>query len=92
MIRITSEGVFVLSEQEKWTKAKALLQEVLDMLDADSDNLDRKRLEQIRGFLGYVTPTYPCMIPYLIGLHLIMDGWRKNRDGSGWQLAMRELQ
>jgi hypothetical protein len=83
--------VFVLSEQEKWIKAKALLREVLDMLDADSERLDRKRLEQIRGFLGYVTRTYPCMIPYMMGLHLTIDGWRKNRDGGGWQLTMREL-
>jgi hypothetical protein len=31
------------------------------------------------------------MIPYLIGLHLTIDGWRKNRNGSGWRLAMRKL-
>jgi hypothetical protein len=91
VIRITDEGVFVLSEQEKWIKAKALLREVLDMLDEDSERLDRKRLEQIREFLGYVTRTYPCMIPYMMGLHLTIDGWRKNRDGGGWRLTMREL-
>jgi hypothetical protein len=48
------DGVFVLTSQEKWDKAKALLAEVIEMLDADPENLSRMRLEQIRGFLMYV--------------------------------------
>jgi hypothetical protein len=84
-------GVCVLSVEEKWRKSKVLLQEVLDLLEEDPKNLPRKRLEQIRGFLGYVTRTYPCMVPYLIGLHLTIDGWRKNRDERGWRLALSQL-
>jgi hypothetical protein len=61
------------------------------MLEDDPTRLSRKRLEQIRGFLIYVTRTYPCMVPYLIGLHLTIDGWRGNRDEGGWRLALSKL-
>jgi hypothetical protein len=43
-------------------------------------------LEQIRGLLIYVTRTYPGMVPYLIGMHMTIDGWRDNRQKSGWRL------
>jgi hypothetical protein len=75
VIRVTADGVFILSDEEKWRKAKDLLHEVLALLESDPENLPRKRLEQIRGFLVYVTRTYPCTVPYLIGLHLTIDGW-----------------
>jgi hypothetical protein len=91
VIRVSDEGVFVLSDEEKWRKAKVLLQEVLVLLKEDPTHLPRKRLEQIRGFLVYVTRTYPCIVPYLIGLHLTINGWRKNCDDDGWRLALSEL-
>jgi hypothetical protein len=91
VVRASEKGVFVLLDEEKWRKSKVLLQEVLVLLEDDSEHLLRKRLEQIRGFLVYVTRTYPCMVPYLIGLHLTIDGWRKNRDERGWRLALSEL-
>jgi hypothetical protein len=75
VVRVSDAGAFVLSDEEKWRKAKVQLQEVLDMLEDDPTRLSRKRLEQIRGFLIYDTRTYPCMVPYLIGLHLTIDGW-----------------
>jgi hypothetical protein len=51
VIKTTKDGVFVLTSQEKWTKAKDHLKEVWEMLENDPDKLSRKRLEQIRGFL-----------------------------------------
>jgi hypothetical protein len=69
----------VLASEDKWTKAKALLEEVQDMLDADPTLMSRLRLEQIRGFLIYVTHTYPCMVPYLISFHMTIDSWRPDR-------------
>jgi hypothetical protein len=91
VVRANADGVFVLSDQEKWDKAKGLLQEVLDLIAEDPTSLPRKRLEQVRGFLIYVTRTYPCMIPYLIGLHMTIDGWRQNRDLEGWRLSTGDL-
>jgi hypothetical protein len=91
VVRVNSDGVFVLSDEEKWIKAKKLMHEVLDLLEEDSEDLPRHRLEQIRGFLVYVTRTYLCMVSYLIGLHMTIDSWRGNRDGDGWRLSTQDL-
>ncbi len=40
---------------------KRLLQEMKELLDSQPDELPRKRLEEIRGFLNYVTQTYNAM-------------------------------
>jgi hypothetical protein len=80
VIRTGPDGVFVLTSQEKWDKAKALLGEVIEMLDADPEKLCQKRLEQIRGFLMYVTRTYVGMAPYMTGFHMTIDSWRRGRD------------
>lgn len=53
--------------------------------------VDRKRLEQIRGFLIYVSRTYPWMPPYLKGLHLTIDSWRPGRNEQGFKLKASEL-
>jgi hypothetical protein len=92
VVRANADGLFVLSNEAKWNKApKGLLQEVLDLIAGDPTSLPRKRLKQVRGFLIYVTRTYPCMIPYLIGLHMTIDGWRPNRDLEGWRLSTGDL-
>jgi hypothetical protein len=50
----------------------------------DSNNMCRQRLEEIRGFLVYVIRTYIGLAPYLIGIHMTIDGWRAGRDSEGW--------
>lgn len=79
----TEGGVFALVSEDKWLKAKAQIMELEELLDTRPDDLPRKRLEQIWGFLGYVTQTYRYMTPYLNGLHMGIDGWRDNRDDEG---------
>ena len=79
----TEGGVFALVSDEKWAKAKAQISELDELLDCQPDSLPRKRLEQIRGFLNYVTQTYKPLIPYLNGLYMAIDGWRDNRDDLG---------
>jgi hypothetical protein len=86
VLRTDQEGVFVYVSQDKWLKTKALLAEVMGLIQADPTRISRKRLEQVHGFLQYVTRTYSGMNPYLIGFHLMIDGWRKNRDEDGWKL------
>ena len=44
-----------------------------------------KEMERRRGFLLYVTRTYPSMVPYLKGIHLTLDSWRPQRDMEGWK-------
>jgi hypothetical protein len=47
-----------------------------------------KNLESIRGFLVYVSRTYPEMVPYLKGIHLTLDSWRTGRALSGWKIEV----
>jgi hypothetical protein len=91
VIQVIDGGVSVLSDADKWNKAKELLKEVALMLGANPEVMCRKRLEQIRGFLTYVTRTYPCMIPYLIGFHMTIDFLRANRGKDGWRLLSEDL-
>jgi hypothetical protein len=67
VVKTDNQGVYVLAAEAKWTKAKALLVELRNMMEEKGGAMCRKRLKQIRGFLIYVTRTYPGMVPYLIG-------------------------
>ena len=49
--------------------------------------LKHKLLARKRGFLIYITQTYPLMVPYLKGIHLTLVDWlRPGRDGEGWRI------
>jgi hypothetical protein len=86
IVRTGEAGVFLLISGDKWDKTKVMLQEMLDMVQNNPGKMLRKRLEQIRGFLNYVAQTYTRLRPYLIGVHMTIDGWRPNRDSEGWRL------
>ena len=91
-VEATKEGVYVTVSQERWTKAKRYIGEIEDELAAsENQTLDFKPLERKRGFLIYVTRTYPAMVPYLKGIHQTLDSWRTNRDSDGWKLSAKEL-
>jgi len=47
---------------------------------------NHKDLEQKRGFLVYITRTYPSLTPFLKGIHLTLDSWRAGRDSEGWRI------
>jgi hypothetical protein len=83
----TDDGVVgVLVSQDKWEKGQRLADELWEMAEGYANEgalLDRKRLESIRGFLLYLTRTYPNMTPHLKGLHLSIDGWLAVRKGRG---------
>ena len=50
-----------------------------------------RRLIDIRGFLNYVTRTYPWMNPYLKEFHLTIDGSRGGRTLQGWCYTSPEV-
>ena len=50
---------------------------------------DYKEMQQGRGFLVHVTLTYPTLVPFLKGVHLNLDSWRKGRDEEGWKKDKR---
>ena len=60
-----------------------MVTEVQAMMDANPEGLSSKHLEQIRGFLQYVTQTYTSLTSFLIGFHMTIDVWRCGRDPDG---------
>ena len=90
VISTDGEGVFVTVSQEKWEKSQGMIADTIAEMIRDDSWLDHKALERRRGFLLYVTRTYPAMVPYLKGIHLTLDGWRQGRDLEGWKLTDRE--
>jgi hypothetical protein len=61
------------------------------MLEWSADGLvNYKQLEQIRGFLGYISMTYLVVTPYLKGLHLTLASHHLGHDAGGWKMAVKE--
>jgi hypothetical protein len=90
MVSTDELGVYVATSQEKWNKAKEMIASLKLQVGCNPKRLVRKELEQKRGFLLYVTRSYPATVPYLKGLHLTIDGWRQGRDEEGWRCMDRE--
>jgi hypothetical protein len=91
MVSTDDAGVFVTVSQEKWEKAQSMIAATVAEVEEYDGWMDRKTLERHRGFLLYVTRTFPATVPYLKGFHLTIDGWRKNRDSEGWKFCSREI-
>jgi hypothetical protein len=92
IVETTEEGVFVTVSQEKWDKCRKYIGEIVGGLVSSGDNtLEFKALERKRGFLIYVTRTYPAMVPYLKGMHQTLDSWRDNRGEDGWKMTAKEI-
>jgi hypothetical protein len=88
----TSGGMLVgMVSQDKWTKTKCLIQELVEMIPGGP--LPLQRLLKIRGFLMYVVRTYTWMNLYIKGLHLTIDSWWPGRaeDGFRWTSKERQL-
>ena len=79
-------GVCVLTSKEKWSKMRGILEKWRTALLDIHQHLSHKELLSDRGFLVYVTRTYPAMVPYLKGFHLTIEMWRGGRDPEGWKL------
>ncbi|KAL7566423.1 hypothetical protein ACA910_000905 [Epithemia clementina (nom. ined.)] len=58
---------------------------------SNREKIDRKALDQIRGFLVYVTMTYGALTLYLKGLHLTLESWREDCDADGWRMTPSKL-
>ncbi|CAJ1960069.1 unnamed protein product [Cylindrotheca closterium] len=86
LVKTTEDSVSVFVSQEKWDKTKLQVKEIAEELSGSTlGSLKHKALERKRGFLIYVTRTYPTMVPYLKGIHLTLDAWRPGRDDEGWK-------
>jgi len=68
-VLVSNEGIGFTCGPEEWHKAQGLLQDLSEQLQ-QSSQLVYKDLEQKRGFLVHIQGTYPCITPFLKGLHL----------------------
>ena len=84
-VTLTEGGVFATVTELKWMKTQGLIKQLADMMRENDEALPHKTLLSIRGFLIYVGRTYRWMNPYLKGLHLVIDGWRDNREIGGYK-------
>jgi hypothetical protein len=83
----TQDRVIQTVTQKKWDRgAKAQIQEILahykDNLGATPD-INYKRMEEVRGFLGHLAMTSDLIAIYLKGFHLTLASIHPNRDKQG---------
>ena len=87
-------GLFVTVSQKKWDKAKGIIAELLGHFETAKSRpqMILKDLERKTGFLVHLAMAFPAMMPFLRGLYLTMNSWRKLRDGQGWKLTKRAFE
>ena len=89
-VGIRDQCVWVYTSQEKWDKASTFINELAGVLDR-GEKINHKFLERGRGFMVYFCRTYTSMTPFLKGMNLTLDWWRKGRDEEGWKLRGKEI-
>jgi len=82
---LEEEGIGISVSQEKWDKTRRIIGKWLNEIERSDIKLEHKALERDRGFLVYVARTFRPLRPYLKGIHLTLDSWRKGRDEHGWK-------
>ena len=88
---ISRKGLFVTCSQEKWDKAKEIVnRRYTEVALRSIPSLEHKSLERDVGFLVHLSRTFPAIFPYLRGIYNTLNGWRKGRDHDGWKLTCCE--
>lgn len=91
LVRVWENGAVTATvTQERWNKTREIIQWIKRSME-EGDEMDFKTLEKFRGFLVYVSRTYPSMVPYLKGIHLSLDSWRPWRKADGWKMTQAEI-
>ena len=88
-------------KSQKWSRTKAILQAWTDKLAMSKQlKVNSKEFKSDRGFLVYISRTYPAMVPYLKGFHLMLElqgmlmhlvSRALDRGGVRRALAMRSI-
>ena len=90
IFKVTRELITKSVSQEKWVKAKAIVENLQGSILSHIDNrpiLNRKGLERETGFLNHLAMTYDDMSPFLKGFYLTFNSWRSRRDADDWKLS-----
>ncbi len=82
--------MFVLISQERWQKTKEIIAWMKKEINANG-SLEYKTLESCRGYMVYISRTYPSIVPYLKGIHLTLGSWRPWRKDDGWKFSTKEI-
>jgi hypothetical protein len=92
VFQISPDKVAKTVTQEKWDKARAIVHDIAEKVlgDGPIPDLDHKELERQRGFLVHLTMTFTSLVPFLKGIHLTLDSWRKGRKEDGWKMTPKE--
>ena len=91
VVRVHPDGVISISiTSERWCKARTMVHWISEAMET-GDTIEFKTLEKYRGYLVYISRTYPIMTPYLKGIHLTLDSWRPWRRDDGWKMTMAEI-
>jgi hypothetical protein len=104
VVHTTNDRVSVMVTDKRWIKTQKIFRRLVDEVVSlrkgseredgspiSSQGVDHKALESDRGFLIYVSQTYPSMVPYRKGIHLILDSWREGRREDGWKRSRKEM-
>lgn len=86
----SEHGLYTSTTLAKWTKGRDLVEGWIKEIKDNKGMLDRKNLEKGRGFLVHLSRTYPVLVPYLKGIHNVLESWRKGRDEDGWKFSSKE--
>ena len=85
------DGLYVTCTQKKWEKAQAIINHwIEEVVDKGSVQVNAAQMERDVGFLVHLSRTFPSMFPYLKGIYLSLNTWRKGRNEEGWKFTMAE--
>jgi hypothetical protein len=89
---VLSDGptVETMVSQERWEEAKSMVRWMRNEL-TKGPQIEFKALEKYRGYLVYISCTYPAITFYLKGIHLTLDSWRPWRRDDGWKMTLSEM-
>ena len=76
---------------EHWEKAKLIISSIWEQVKTEG-SICFKSLESLRGFLIYMSRTYPTMVPYLKGIHQTLDSWHPYGREVGWKLRYQDIE
>jgi hypothetical protein len=90
IFRIDSGAVSKTVSQEKWSKGRDIIQDLLAKWESsERPMIDRKELERHTGFLNHLAMTFEDLNPFLKGFYLTLNSWRPGRDHEGWKISAK---
>ena len=91
---VTQERWEKIRRKIRWLGREAGLSDKFSLVDPEKVEVDTtaardgtihfKTTERLVGFVVYAAQTFTVFVPYLKGIYLTLNSWRKGRDREGW--------